>query len=67
MRFFQLALFCSICLAKSYGQTATRSYGDIVVEITKEKKPKKVYAKVEIKSAFSWWRFFLGTNYREKS
>jgi hypothetical protein len=53
MRNFQLALLCFICIAKSYSQTATRSYGKIVVEITKEKKPKKIYTKVEIKSAFT--------------
>ena len=52
IRIFQLALLCFICVAKSYGQTSTRSYGRIDVEITKEKKPKKIYAKVEIKRAF---------------
>lgn len=61
MRIFQIALLCFICVAKSYGQTNTRSYGRIDVEITKEKKPKKIYAKVEIKRAFpggdsSWVR-----------
>ena len=52
MRNFQLALLCFICVTKSYGQTVTNSYGRIDVEITKEKKPKRVYTKVEIKSAF---------------
>ena len=52
MRNFQLALLCLICVAKSYGQTVTTSYGRIDVVITKEKKPKKIYTKVEIKSAF---------------
>ena len=44
MKIFQLALLCFICVAKSYGQ--------IVVEITKEKHPKRISTKVEIKSAF---------------
>lgn len=52
MKIFQLALFCFICIAKSYGQTATRSYWTVNVEITKEKKPKKLYTKVSIDSAF---------------
>jgi protein TonB len=52
MRGLQLALLCFICAAKSYGQTVTNSYGKIVVEITKPKKPKKIYTKVQITSAF---------------
>jgi hypothetical protein len=53
MRNFQLVLFCFICVAKSYGQTVPKNYyGRIEVEFTKEKRPKKIYAKVEIKSAF---------------
>jgi protein TonB len=52
MRSLQFALLCFICTAKSNGQTVTNSYGQIVVEITKEKRPKKIYTKVEIKSAF---------------
>jgi hypothetical protein len=52
MRNLQLALLCFICVSKSYGQTVTNTYGRIDVEITKEKNPKKIYAKVEIKSAF---------------
>jgi hypothetical protein len=52
MKSFQLILLCFICAAKSYGQTVTNSYGQIVVEITKEKKTKRVYTKVEIKPAF---------------
>jgi protein TonB len=51
MRNFHLVLVCLICFANSYGQTATKSYGKIDVEITKENR-KKIYAKVEIKSAF---------------
>jgi hypothetical protein len=50
MKNFQLILLCFICIAKSYGQNASRSYGRIVVEITKEKKSSKVNPKVEIKS-----------------
>jgi periplasmic protein TonB len=61
MKNFLLTLLCFICIAKSYGQTGTNSYGRVDVEITKEKKPKRVYTKVEIKSAFpcgdsSWVR-----------
>ena len=52
MRYFQLALICFISVANSYGQTATRSYHTVVVEITKEKKPKKIYTKVQITPAF---------------
>jgi protein TonB len=63
MRHFQLALLCFICVSNSYSQTTTNRYGRIDVEITKEKHPKKVYAKVEIKSAFiggdsSWLQSF---------
>ena len=43
-----------LCFAKSYGQTVAKNYyGRIVVEITKEKNPKKIYAKVENMSAFT--------------
>lgn len=52
MRCFQLALLCFICVAKSYGQTGTRIYTTVVVEITKEEKPKKISAKVEITTSF---------------
>ena len=52
MRIFQLAILCFICVAKTYGQTANNSYGKIDVEITKQKRPKKIYAKVEIKESF---------------
>lgn len=48
MRYFQIAILCIIWVAKSYGQTGTRSYHTVVVEITKEKKPKKISAKVEV-------------------
>jgi protein TonB len=53
IRNFQLALLCLVCIASSHAQTATKSYGRVNVEITKEKKPKKIYAKVDIKSAFT--------------
>lgn len=50
---FLLALLSFICLVNGYGQTLTRNYyGRIDVIFTKEKKPKRIYAKVEIKSAF---------------
>jgi hypothetical protein len=52
MKYFQVALLRFFCFARSYGQTVTKSYGRIDVEIIKEKKPKKIYTKVEIKSAF---------------
>jgi hypothetical protein len=48
MRYFPFILLCFLCVAKSYGQTGPRSYHTLVVEITKEKKPKKISAKVEI-------------------
>ena len=47
MKYFQLAMICFICIAKSYGQLATRIYGDVNVEIIKEKKPKRIYVNVE--------------------
>jgi uncharacterized protein YjhX (UPF0386 family) len=46
-----MTLVCFICFVNSYGQTPTNTYGKIDVEITKENR-KKIYAKVEIKSAF---------------
>jgi hypothetical protein len=52
-RFFQLALLCFLCVAKSYGQTGNRSYGTVNVEITKEKRPKKIYTKVELTGAYT--------------
>ncbi len=52
MRSLQVALLCFICVVKSYGQTVTNRSGQIIVAITKEKKPKNIYAKVEIKSNF---------------
>lgn len=53
MRNSLIVIVCFICVSKSFGQTAAGKYGRIDVEITKEKKPKKIYAKVEIKSAFT--------------
>lgn len=52
MRNFLIALLCFIYVAESFGQATTSRYGRIDVEITKEKRPKKIYAKVEIRSAF---------------
>ena len=49
MKFFQLALLCFICFSKCYGQTVAKNYyGQIHVEITKERNPKRIYAKLEI-------------------
>jgi hypothetical protein len=61
MKYFQLAILCFICLARSYGQTGTRMYTTVNVEIIKEKKPKRISTKVEITSPFpagdsSWIR-----------
>lgn len=53
IRIFQLALLCLICIDSGNAQTASKSYGLIDVEIIKKKKPKKIYTKVEIKSAFT--------------
>ena len=52
MKFFQLVLLCFICVAKSYSQTVSKTYGRIDVAIIKEKKPKRIYTKVEITRAF---------------
>lgn len=52
MKYFQLTFLCLLCVAKSYGQTAARTYSAVVVEITKQKNPKKITIKVEITSAF---------------
>ena len=53
MKTFQLVLLYLICVAKTYGQTVAKIYyGRIDLEITKEKRPKKIYTKVEIKSPF---------------
>jgi hypothetical protein len=53
MRYFQLALLCIICVTKSYGQMSNNCYGRIVVEFTKEKRPKRIYAVVDTKSSAS--------------
>ncbi len=53
MRIFQLALFYFLCFANSYGQSIAKRYCCIHVAITKEKKPKKIYAIVENKSSFA--------------
>jgi protein TonB len=53
IRNFQLALLCFVCVAKTYGQTIAKNYyGRIEVEFTKEKRPKKFYTKVQIKTSF---------------
>jgi hypothetical protein len=53
IRNFQLVVLCFVCVAKSYGQPVAKNYyGRINVEFTKQKRPKKICTKVEIKSAF---------------
>jgi hypothetical protein len=52
IKYFQLALLSLIIVAKGYGQTGSRSYGVVIVEITKEKKSKKIYTKVTTSSPF---------------
>lgn len=52
-RRFQLGLLCFVCVAGSYAQTTAKSFGRVDVEITKEKKPKRIHTKVEIVSAFT--------------
>jgi hypothetical protein len=47
MRYIYLQILCFVCVAISYGQTQTRSYHTILVEITKEKKARRVYTKVK--------------------
>ena len=63
MKYFLLMLVCFICVAKSHGQTGIRSYHGIDIEITKERKPKKIYTKVIKTSAIpgvdsSWIQSF---------
>jgi len=50
MRHFQLAILCFVCVVQSHGQAVTNNFGQIDVEITKEKK--SIYTNVVIKSAF---------------
>ena len=50
MKYFQLILFLLMCIAKSYGQQVTNSYGRIVVEIIKEKNSSKGNYQIKIKS-----------------
>ena len=51
MKSFQLVLLCLICVAKSYGQTLDKNYYCLIdVEFTKEKRSKKLHAKVDMKS-----------------
>jgi periplasmic protein TonB len=52
MKYFQITVLFLMGLTNSYSQTAAHSYGRVEVAITKEKKPKRIYTKVEIKSAF---------------
>jgi periplasmic protein TonB len=50
-KLFLFIFLPALCFTKSYGQSVTAP-NRIVVEITKEKNPKKIYAKVENMSAF---------------
>ena len=50
MKVFLFTLLNIFLIAKTFGQKFTNSYGRVVVEITKEKKSKKVEPKIEIKS-----------------
>jgi hypothetical protein len=63
MKYFLLIIFCLVYTAKSQGQVVTNLTNKIDVEITKEKKPRRIYTKVEIKSAHpegdSSWAQFL--------
>jgi hypothetical protein len=63
-RKIQLVLLCFVCVAGSYAQTPSKSFGRVDVEITKEKKPKRIHTQVEIISAFtggdSVWTQSLG-------
>lgn len=52
MRNFLLAFLCLVHVAQGHGQPGTHSIGRIAVEITKEKKPKRIYATVEITMPF---------------
>lgn len=52
MRILYFILIYIICSVTTYGQISANNYGKIAVEITKQKKPKKIFTKVEITSAF---------------
>ncbi|MBL7724795.1 MAG: hypothetical protein JNK27_11630 [Chitinophagaceae bacterium] len=53
MKTFHLILLCFICYVKGYGQTIPPNYyGQLEVEFTKDKRPKKFFASVTNKSAF---------------
>ena len=52
MKISIVILLFSICSNKIYCQKNTVNSGPITVEIIKEKRPKKIYVKVEVDSAF---------------
>jgi hypothetical protein len=52
MKYFLLVIFFFICTLETYAQQRTRSYGIVEVEINKEKRPKRVYARVEITGTY---------------
>lgn len=45
-------LFCLITIARTYGQYNKIHYGQVAVEIIKEKKPGKIYSMVDITQPF---------------
>ena len=62
MKYLLMSLLSIVYYAEASGQTTTSRYGKIEVVITKEKRPKRIHAKVEIKSPFvggdsSWVHF----------
>ena len=50
MKVFLFSLINIFLIAKTFGQKFTNSYAQVVIEITKEKKSKKIEPKIEIKS-----------------
>ena len=53
IRTFQLILLCLVSVANGYAQPVAKNYyAKINVEITKERKPKRIYSKVEIVKPF---------------
>lgn len=67
MRIFQLAILLFICVANGYGQPGRYQFGNIAVEITKEKKPKRIYANVVSANLDSLNRDTSWVGYRDSS
>ena len=51
MKLFLFTLLFIIQIGKIFGQKNSNSYGRVIVEITKEKKSKKIKPEIEIKSS----------------